>query len=217
MQGESQRRQVRRYKSKQKNKPYSKAVIQDPCRAFRPAFQSSRELIYTLRKMYGLPLQTHTTLLPWGYDKLIEVEVYDEEDKQERTVKVALPNDDALKLLVQGKYLLQNTSLRKVGIWLAEALTLTDYDFSYVRGFNKEKGISIASIDRLYKLYTPEDVCVLPLEERYEAYRLRLQSTDFDTRLIERARQVPGNYTYEGGDTESRTTNNTAQSNREEG
>lgn len=192
MQSETYRRKLNKKKSNAPVKPYT-TLKKKGQQAFRPAFQSTRELIYTLRKMYGLPLQTHTTLLPWGYDRLVEVQQFNPELNDTVAIRLAIPNDEALKILVQGKYLLQQSSIAKVGKWLTQSFELINYDFSYAKSYNPETGISVASVDRLYKLYTPDDTCVLPLYERQRAYQLRLQSTDCDIGLIEGARYIPSN------------------------
>jgi hypothetical protein len=175
-------------KRKGSGKAYSRAGKQTGQKNYRPAFQSSRELLYALRRMYGLPLQITTRFLPWGYDSIVELEQFDPETQQEVTRKYALPNDQAFKLLVQGKYLIDASSYRKVGAWLGESFIQMGYDFSHVRGYNPEQGLSVASINRLYTLYCPEDVCVLPLNERQQAYELRFQSTGCNLESLERAR-----------------------------
>ena len=169
-------------------KAYSRQGKQPGQKNFRPAYQSTRELIYTLRRMYALPLQITTRYLPWGYDSIVELEEFDVEQQCQVTRKYAMPNDSAFKLLVQGKYLINTSSYRKVGAWLGEAFLQAGYDFSHVKGYNPQRGVSEASINRLYTLYSPEDTCVLNLHDRQQAYRLRLESTECDLESLKEAR-----------------------------
>lgn len=143
----------------------------------RPIFYKSSEVVYTLRRMYGLivPLKNKNHL-PWGYDSYITHE----------TGRWAIPNDEAFQLLVQGKHLLKETSFRKLGSWLGQALININYNFEYVHNYNPSKGLSEQSINRIYKYYRPEDVCMLELHERERCYEAELQRQGVTGAILKR-------------------------------
>lgn len=140
----------------------------------RPIFYKVSEVIYTARRMFGLPIKLNNDFLPWGYDSILEVD----------GAKYAIPNDEAFKLLVQGKYLLKDSSFRKLGLWLGHELHLAGYNFQYVRNYNPNRGMSEQSVNRIYKFYTPQDACVLPLDEREQLYRLEIESSGVDCQAL---------------------------------
>ena len=79
----------------------------------RPDFNSLSDMLRTARLMYGLPVvQDNPTMCPIGYDSVRTID----------GVNYCWPNEEAFKILVQTKYLLAQTSYRKVQGWLDREL-----------------------------------------------------------------------------------------------
>lgn len=143
--------------------------------SIRPIFFHVREVLYIARRMYALPIPTaNGDFLPWGYDSILTVE-----DK-----KWAMPNDAAFRVLVAGKYVLKESSYRNTGSWLAQELDRIGYNFDYIKNYNPMRGVSEQSVNRIYKYYCPQDECLLPIDEREEAYRLEIQNAGLDLSII---------------------------------
>lgn len=120
------------------------------------------------RIMYGLPVPLDRSgNAPLGYDSVKEVD----------GVVLAWPNDEAFKLLVQAKYLMEQSSTRKVAIWLDKELHKIGYDFSLLCKYNKNKRISHTTINGLLKYRPPLDECLLDLDERERIFRVEAKSS----------------------------------------
>lgn len=149
--------------------PLMKQVSEDEFLSKLPRleFRNIAGVLRTACRMYGMPFPRDKQNLPLGYDSfcVIDNKVW------------CWPNDEAFKLLVKAKYLLKGASVARVSHWLDKELTRIGYDFRAVRGYNPLKGLAPSSLYRLMQYYTPDDNCVLPLDEREILFRVEVEDS----------------------------------------
>jgi len=113
--------------------------------------------------MYALPVvQEQPNCCPLGYDSTREID----------GIIYCWPNEEAFKLLVQSKYLMSQSSVRKISLWIGRELQKIKYDFSLTKNYNEKAGLSHTVLAYIMKHRRPFDECLLPLDERERIFRV---------------------------------------------